>query len=27
VIECSDFSDLTTSWVLPQPNFTNCDPN
>jgi len=27
VTDCSNFSDSTTSWTLPQPNFTNCDPN
>jgi len=24
---CNDFSTGTTSWTLPKPNFTNCDPN
>ena len=27
VIECSSFSDNTPQWTLPQPNFTNCNPN
>ena len=27
VIDCSDFSNNTPQWVLPKPNFTNCDPN
>ena len=26
VIECSGFSYDTPQWVLPKPNFTNCDP-
>ena len=26
VTECNNFSDGTTSWTLPQPNFTNCTP-
>ena len=27
VTSCDGFSDGATSWTLPQPNFTNCDPN
>ena len=27
VTECSSFSDNTPQWTLPQPNFTNCNPN
>ena len=27
VYSCSGFSFTTPSWTLPQPNFTNCDPN
>jgi len=27
VFSCEGFSDNTPSWTLPQPNFTNCDPN
>jgi hypothetical protein len=27
VIECELFSDNTPQWILPKPNFTNCDPN
>jgi len=27
VTECSNFSDDTPQWTLPQPNFTNCDPD
>jgi len=27
VTQCLQFSDGATSWTLPQPNFTNCDPN
>jgi surface protein len=27
VILCEDFSYGATSWTLPQPNFTNCNPN
>ena len=23
---CTDFSDGTPQWTLPQPNFTNCTP-
>ena len=23
---CTDFSDYTPQWTLPQPNFTNCTP-
>jgi|SaaInlStandDraft_1057018.scaffolds.fasta_scaffold14593_4 surface protein len=26
VTECTDFSDNTPQWTLPQPNFTNCTP-
>ena len=25
--ECSNFSGGTPQWTLPQPNFTNCDPD
>ena len=27
VIDCLQFSQGATSWTLPTPNFTNCDPN
>ena len=27
VTNCTLFSDGATSWTLPQPNFTNCNPN
>lgn len=27
VVACNDFSTLTPLWVLPKPNFTNCDPD
>ena len=27
VVDCTLFSDGATSWTLPQPNFTNCNPN
>ena len=27
VNQCFGFSEGATSWTLPQPNFTNCDPN
>jgi len=27
VIDCLEFSQGASSWTLPQPNFTNCDPN
>jgi len=27
VTSCNYFSYGTSSWTLPQPNFTNCDPN
>ena len=27
VTECSSFSSMTPQWILPQPNFTNCNPN
>ena len=27
VTQCVQFSDGATSWTLPQPNFTNCNPN
>ena len=27
VTQCSFFSDNTPQWTLPQPNFTNCNPN
>jgi surface protein len=26
VTDCINFSDVTPSWTLPQPNFTNCAP-
>ena len=26
VTDCINFSDVTPSWTLPQPNFTNCTP-
>jgi len=26
VTECNGFSLNATSWTLPQPNFTNCNP-
>jgi len=26
VTQCTDFSDNTPQWTLPQPNFTNCTP-
>ena len=26
VTQCTDFSDNTPQWTLPQPNFTNCNP-
>jgi surface protein len=26
VTDCYNFSNGTTSWTLPQPNFTNCTP-
>ena len=26
VTRCNDFSTITPQWVLPKPNFTNCDP-
>ena len=26
VTNCTDFSEGATSWTLPQPNFTNCNP-
>jgi len=26
VTNCTDFSTNATSWTLPQPNFTNCNP-
>jgi hypothetical protein len=26
VTDCYNFSDGATSWTLPQPNFTNCNP-
>ena len=27
VTECGAFSADANNWVLPKPNFTNCDPN
>ncbi len=27
VTNCEFFSENTPQWVLPKPNFTNCDPN
>tara|TARA_B100000900_G_scaffold102198_1_gene84686 strand:- start:1167 stop:2426 length:1260 start_codon:yes stop_codon:yes gene_type:complete len=27
VIDCNVFSENTPQWTLPQPNFTNCNPN
>ena len=27
VLECTGFSYSTLQWTLPQPNFTNCNPN
>jgi len=27
VTNCISFSQGATSWTLPQPNFTNCNPN
>jgi surface protein len=27
VLECDSFSSLSPSWVLPKPNFTNCNPD
>ena len=27
VILCNDFSTNTPQWVLPKPDFTNCDPD
>ena len=27
VLDCNGFSDNTPQWTLPQPNFTNCNPN
>jgi surface protein len=27
VTECFGFSYNTPQWTLPQPNFTNCNPN
>ena len=27
VTQCMNFSTVTPQWVLPKPNFTNCDPN
>ncbi|MDC1198442.1 BspA family leucine-rich repeat surface protein [Flavobacteriaceae bacterium] len=27
VTDCTDFSEGASSWTLPKPNFTNCDPN
>ena len=27
VTECSRFSNDTPQWILPKPDFTNCDPN
>jgi len=26
VTNCPNFKKYTTSWTLPQPNFTNCNP-
>ncbi len=27
VKQCELFSENTPQWILPKPNFTNCDPN
>jgi surface protein len=27
VTSCSRFSEGASTWTLPQPNFTNCNPN
>jgi surface protein len=27
VVDCQLFSNTTSSWTLPKPNFTNCNPN
>ncbi len=27
VIDCNEFGIDTPQWILPKPNFTNCDPN
>ena len=27
VTSCAYFSEGASSWTLPQPNFTNCNPN
>jgi surface protein len=27
VTYCNEFSDGASSWTLPKPNFTNCNPN
>ena len=27
VLNCGAFSTNTPQWTLPQPNFTNCNPN
>jgi len=27
VTSCSQFSNNATSWTLPKPNFTYCNPN
>jgi len=27
VLDCTGFSYNTPQWTLPQPNFTNCNPN
>ena len=27
VTRCDNFSLNTIEWTLPEPNFTNCDPN
>ena len=26
VTECLDFDRETSAWILPKPNFTNCNP-
>jgi surface protein len=27
VTSCSLFNENTPQWILPKPNFTNCNPN
>ena len=27
VVNCAGFSESTPQWILPKPNFTNCNPN